>query len=142
MPTAMVVPSNASALTAAGTREGGAAAPSTGPGGSSSPTRMTCFSDQSRTSKTWRRADASPSAATRMFLNTATCWNAPRGGSGRMLARSTNAGRASSASREPAGERAPGGGPNPRKPAAYPAAAKEGGKFVVPTTFVTVAPGW
>ena len=88
VPTATVVPSNASALTVAGARP----SPALGRPVTSSetlPTRITCFSDQSRTSKMWRRAESSPSAATTMFLKMATCWNAPRGGSETTLARWT-----------------------------------------------------
>jgi len=87
-----------------------------------------------------READAARAARAR---SGATASGAVAGsGAGTPASGGKTRGRASSASPEPAGERAPGGGPNPRKPAAYPAAAKEGGKFVVPTTFVTVAPGW
>ena len=76
----MVVPSNASAETAAGTVPETSSAETSSAFSSrdTAPTRMVCFSDQSRTSRTRRRALASPSAATRMFLNSAQCWNAPR----------------------------------------------------------------
>jgi hypothetical protein len=72
----MVVPSNARDVTAAGA---GPPPPDESPvvASDTAPTRMTCFSDQSLTSKTLSLADLSPSAATRMFLKMATCWKAP-----------------------------------------------------------------
>ena len=104
---------------------------------------MVCFSDQSRTSRTRRRALASPSAATRMFLNSAQCWNAPRAGvSGVKETLRTSGGSPSENEDDADAEARAAGGPKPANELARPAAPTIGGNVDVHTTSVTDAPGW
>ena len=141
----MVVPSNASAETAAGTVPETSSAETSSAFSSrdTAPTRMVCFSDQSRTSRTRRRALASPSAATRMFLNSAQCWNAPRAGvSGVKETLRTSGGSPSENEDDADAEARAAGGPKPANELARPAAPTIGGNVDVHTTSVTDAPGW
>ena len=141
----MVVPSNASAETAAGTvpRRRRRRRRRRSRRSDTAPTRMVCFSDQSRTSRTRRRALASPSAATRMFLNSAQCWNAPRAGvSGVKETLRTSRSAVGKRSDDADAEARAAGGPKPANELARPAAPTIGGNVDVHTTSVTDAPGW